>query len=151
MNLLDGMGQFDTTENFLATDIDSLGVIDLPNGWTSAGGQAELRLVIAQLDIDNNEELILYSFPCRLLFEGRDTGTGTTQANLETGLSGLIADTVEVKDAANLATQNANTATGLANNATGYALEKGNYAGQMADTAQDAASLANTAATKCRQ
>lgn len=109
---IDGMGQFDTTENFLASDIDSLGVIDLPNGWTSAGGQAELRLVIAQLDIDSNEELVLYSFPCRLLFEGRDTGTGTTQANLEKGLSGLIAETVESASNADVAAANANNVAG---------------------------------------
>jgi hypothetical protein len=143
--IVDGLDQYDTTENFTLSAGATSVNIDIPNGWTAAG-QAELRLVIAQLDIDSNEELVLYSFPCRLLFEGRDTGTGTTQANLETGLSGLIADTNVAITEANLARDNANTAKSAAFAAADEANTAAETANTAASNADNKAFVANMAA-----
>ncbi len=122
---VDCMGQFDTTENFTLSSGASSVNIDIPNGWTSSGGNAELRLVIVRLNVDNNEEMILYSLPCKLKFEGRDTGTGLTPETVEKGLSGLIAD-------AKTATESANSAASSAINAGDYAIVRADYADSVA-------------------
>ena len=158
---VDCMGQFDTTENFTLSS-GAIGVnIDIPNGWTSSGGNAELRLVIVRLNVDNNEEMILYSLPCKLKFEGRDTGTGLTPETVEKGLSGLIADAKTATESANSAASSAINAAITVSMAGDYAKEKGDYAelqgnyakakGDYADehgaAARVATDLANTAAT----
>jgi len=99
---VDANDGFDTTENFaLVSPATSVEVL-LPNGWTSAAGCATLRLVIAQLGIDNSEEMTLFSLPCRLKISDRYTGTGATQT-IDCGFAGgarfvLIKRTDDVGD-----------------------------------------------------
>lgn len=133
---VDCMGQFDTTENFTLSS-GALSVnIDIPNGWTSSGGNAELRLVIVRLNVDNNEEMILYSLPCKLKFEGRDTGTGLTPETVEKGLSGLIADVTNATINAQAAATSALDATSYANTQGDYAKSQGDYAKVQGDYAK---------------
>ena len=158
---LDGFDQYDTTENStFDTDSDFVS-IDLPNGWTSSGGLAILRLVIAKLGLDNKEEMVLYSLPCRLFFESRSHGVGTTPQSVEKGLSGFIADANQITSDAQAATLSAtsaaqsamsayNNASAAASNANAMALsadEQSKAAQQAAGIATNAAEMANTAAT----
>lgn len=87
---VDGGGGWDTTDHIALTE-NRLSVL-LPAAWTAAGGCGTIRLQICQLDADSQEELILYTFPGRLLFADRDTGEPMAW-EYEKGLSGLIADT----------------------------------------------------------
>lgn len=104
---VDGGGGWDTTDHIALTE-NRLSVL-LPAAWTAAGGCGTIRLQICQLDADSQEELILYTFPGRLLFADRDTGEPMAW-EYEKGLSGLIADTHSAAAGADAAAGRANTA-----------------------------------------
>ncbi len=104
---VDGGGGWDTTDHIELTE-NRLSVL-LPAAWTAAGGCGTIRLQICQLDADSQEELILYTFPGRLLFADRDTGEPMAW-EYEKGLSGLIADTHSAAAGADAAAGRANTA-----------------------------------------
>ena len=104
---VDGGGGWDTTDHIALTE-NRLSVL-LPAAWTAAGGCGTIRLQICQLDADSQEELILYTFPGRLLFADRDTGEPMAW-EYEKGLSGLIADTHSAAAGADAAAGRANAA-----------------------------------------
>ena len=105
---VDGGGGWDTTDHI--TLVESSLSVFLPMAWTAAGGCGVIRLQISELDADNNEEFILYTFTGRLLFADRDTGEPMS-AEYEKGLSGLIEDVHDAIDKAKAATIEVGTVT----------------------------------------
>lgn len=105
---VDGGGGWDTTDHIALMD-DSLSIL-LPVAWTAAGGCGVIRLQVSELDADNNEELIVYTFAGRLLFADRDTGEPMS-SEYEKGLSGLIEDVHDAIDKAKAATIEIGTVT----------------------------------------
>lgn len=128
--IVDGLDRYDTSDNaVLAAGATSVN-IDIPNGWT-ARGVAELRLVIAKLDAEGNNEMVLYSLPCRISFSERGTGTGATPETIIKGLSGVIAETHAAADAAHAAADAVSAAADAADAASAAAGKKTPEGGEI--------------------
>lgn len=97
---VDGTGGMYTTD-FVTPEGNAVAV-KIPAAWTASGGCGTLRLCVAELSEDYQEEMVVLSFAGRLLFSGRDS-TSPLYSYYEPGLSGLIEST-------HAAAENANTA-----------------------------------------
>lgn len=145
---VDGFSGLDTTE--FVQPVGSTVSILLPVEWTAGGGCGTLRLCIAALDSQSNEEQTIYTFPASLLFAERETGG---ECDYKKGLSALIDSAGKATDAANEAAESANAAAdrvdeavSSANAATVNANRAAASADASAATAMSAAGTATTAA-----
>ena len=127
---VDGTGGMYTTD-FVTPEGNAVAV-KIPAAWTASGGCGTLRLCVAELSEDYQEEMVVLSFAGRLLFSGRDS-TSPLYSYYEPGLSGLIEST-------HAAAENANTAA-----------DEAREAAQGADEAAEAAQQAKTAADSAAQ
>ena len=137
----DGFSGFDTTE--FVQPVGSTVSILLPVEWTAGGGCGTLRLCIAALDSQSNEEQTIYTFPASLLFAERETGG---ECNYKKGLSALIDSAGKATDAANEAAESANAAADRVDEAVSSANAATANANRAAASADASAATANAAA-----
>ncbi|HJD22838.1 MAG TPA: hypothetical protein H9694_01700 [Firmicutes bacterium] len=150
---VDGNGQMDTMETFTLTSEQSQASVALPRAWTMAGGIAEIRLVISQLDPEGEEQLTLYTLAGKLRFDSRE-GRLIHGREVVRGLTPLIVRAQQAADdaaeAAEDAREQAEAITGAEERADAAAV-LANAAAQRGETAADqaeaAVSAANTAAS----
>lgn len=131
---VDGTGGMYTTD-FVTPEGNAVAV-KIPAAWTASGGCGTLRLCVAELSEDYQEEMVVLSFAGRLLFSGRDS-TSPLYSYYEPGLSGLIEST-------HAAAENANTAADEAR-------EAAQGADEAAEAAQQAKAAADSAAQGARE
>ncbi len=129
----DGNGCFDTTD-FLVPSDNVVSVL-LPSSWTSAGGNASIRLNATILDEQSEAEQIIYSFGARLFFDSRDEGEPISVEE-EGGLSSLISQANQSIDAANSAAANATASAVVAEGAAGRANAAAQAAEEVAQEVQ---------------
>lgn len=137
LEYIDGAGGADSTR-FVEPSGGQIAV-DLPAGWTAAGGCGTLRICVVQLDEAQTEEQILYTFAARLLYASREEGV-QMDAAYRPGLSSLIASTEE---AAHMALQASDTALQAAQNADIAAGDAQTAAGEAAAAAESANAVAD--------
>ena len=157
---VDGNGQMDTTETFTLTSEQSEASVALPRAWTMAGGVAEIRLVISQLDPEGQEQLTLYTLAGKLRFDSRE-GRLIHGREVVRGLTPLIVRAQQAADdaseAAEEAREQAEAITGAEERADAAAVlantaaQRGETAAEQAEAAVSAANTAASAASAAAQ
>ena len=145
---VDGTGGMYTTD-FVTPEGNAVAV-KLPAAWTASGGCGTLRLCVAELSEDYQEEMVVLSFAGRLLFSGRDS-TSPLYSYYEPGLSGLIESTHAAAENANTAADEAREAAQGADEAAEAAQQAKAAADSAARGARDAEADAEAAAAEARR
>ncbi len=157
---VDGNGQMDTMETFTLASEQSEASVALPRAWTMAGGVAEIRLVISQLDPEGQEQLTLYTLAGKLRFDSRE-GRLIHGREVVRGLTPLIVRAQQAADdaseAAEEAREQAEAITGAEERADAAAVlantaaQRGETAAEQAEAAVSAANTAASAASAAAQ
>ena len=145
---VDGTGGMYTTD-FVTPEGNAVAV-KIPAAWTASGGCGTLRLCVAELSEDYQEEMVVLSFAGRLLFSGRDS-TSPLYSYYEPGLSGLIESTHAAAENANTAADEAREAAQGADEAAEAAQQAKAAADSAAQGARDAEADAEAAAAEARK
>ena len=145
---VDGTGGMYTTD-FVTPEGNAVAV-KIPAAWTASGGCGTLRLCVAELSEDYQEEMVVLSFAGRLLFSGRDS-TSPLYSYYEPGLSGLIESTHAAAENANTAADEAREAAQGADGAAEAAQQAKAAADSAAQGAREAEADAEAAADEARK